>query len=137
MATDMGYPEERGFGWITFAGIMLMISGGLSFIQGLWALDHKHNASAVQQATQISYSNLETWGWIVLIWGIIVFIAGIAIFARAQWARWVGIIMASISLLLSFFWVFAFPIAAFTVMFIDVLVLYALFAYGGRESETV
>ena len=72
-----------------------------------------------------------------MIWGVIVFFAGIAVFVRSQWARWVGIIAASISLLLSFFWVFAFPIAAFSVMFIDVLVLYGLFAYGGRESETV
>ena len=33
--------EERGLGWITFAGIMMMISGSVTFIQGLWALDHK------------------------------------------------------------------------------------------------
>ena len=36
-----------------------------------------------------------------------------------------------------FFWVFAYPIAAFTIMFIDILVLYALFAYGGRDSDWV
>jgi hypothetical protein len=134
MASDMGYPEERGSGWIAFAGIMLMLSGSVSFLQGLWALDHKSDAAAKVSATQLSYGNLETWGWIVLIWGIIVFLAGIAIFVRSQFARWVGIIAASISLLLSFLWVFAFPIAAFTVMFIDFMVLYALFAYGGRES---
>ena len=43
---------------------------------------------------------------------------------KRQWARWVGIITASLSLLLMFFWVFAYPIAAFTIMFIDMLVLY-------------
>ena len=131
---DLGYSEERGSGWIAFAGIMMMLSGSVSFLQGLWALDHKSDAAAKGAATQLSYGNLETWGWIVLIWGIIVFLAGIAIFMRAQWARWVGIIAVSISLLLSFLWVFVFPIAAFTVMFIDFMVLYALFAYGGRES---
>ncbi len=69
--------------------------------------------------------------------GGIVFCTGIAIFAKRQWARWVGIITASLSLLLMFFWVFAYPIAAFTIMFIDMLVLYALFAYGGRDSDWV
>ncbi len=137
MASDMDYPAERGFGWIAFAGIMLMISGSISFIQGLWAIDHGNNAQALQNATQLSYSDLETWGWIVLIWGSLVFFAGIGVFMGARWARWVGIIMASISLLLSFFWVFAFPIAAFTVMFVDLLVLYALFAYGGRDTADV
>ena len=144
MVTDSGYSQDsgyydepRGMGWTAFAGIMIMLSGSITFIQGLWALDHKNNASAKVAGTQLSYGNLETWGWIALIGGIVVFCAGIAIFARMQWARWVGIIVASISLLLSFFWVFAFPIAAFTVMFIDVLVLYALFAYGGRDSTVV
>ena len=135
---DMGsYDEPRGLGWSAFAGIMIMLSGSISFIQGLWALDHKNDAAAKVAGTQLSYGNLETWGWIVLIWGIVVFCAGIAIFVRMQWARWVGVIAASISLLLSFFWVFAFPIAAFSVMFIDLLVLYALFAYGGRDSTVV
>ena len=129
--------EERGLGWITFVGVMMMISGSVTFIQGLWALDHKHDASAKASASLLSYGNLETWGWIALIWGGVLFCAGIAIFAKMQWARWVGIITASLSLLLMFFWVFAYPIAAFTIMFIDMLVLYALFAYGGRDSDWV
>ena len=142
MASDMSYSdttysEDRGWGWTAFAGIMIMLSGSISFLQGLWALDHKSDAAAKGAASQLSYGNLETWGWIVLIWGIIVFFAGIAIFMRAQWARWVGVIAVSISLLLSFLWVFAFPIAAFTVMFIDMMVLYALFAYGGRDATAV
>ena len=86
---DMGsYDEPRGLGWSVFAGIMIMLSGSISFIQGLWALDHKNDAAAKVAGTQLSYGNLETWGWIVLIWGIVVFCAGIAIFVRMQWARW-------------------------------------------------
>ena len=88
MVTDSGYSQDsgyydepRGMGWTAFAGIMIMLSGSISFVQGLWALDHKNNASAKAAATQLSYGNLDTWGWIVLIWGIVVFCAGIAIFA--------------------------------------------------------
>jgi hypothetical protein len=127
--------DEKGSGWIAFAGIMLMISGSVTFIQGLWALEHKNSADAKAAAQLMSYANLETWGWIALIWGTLVFFAGIAVFLRAQWARWVGVTAASISLVLMFFWVVAFPIAALTIMLLDAMVLYALIAYGGRQSS--
>ena len=139
MASDMSYSDttysdDRGFGWTAFAGIMIMLSGSISFLQGLWALDHKSDAAAKGAANQLSYANLETWGWIMLGWGVIAFFAGFAVFARKEWGRWVGIAAATISLLLMFFWVFAFPIAAFTIMFIDILVIYALFAHGGSDA---
>ena len=38
--------EERGSGWIAFAGIMLIIVGVLDIVNGLWALDHKDSAGA-------------------------------------------------------------------------------------------
>ena len=68
--------EERGSGWIAFAGIMLIIAGALSIVNGLWALDHKDSAGPI--ASQLLYENkLETWGWIMLIWGILVLAGGL------------------------------------------------------------
>ena len=134
MATATDRAAERRFLWIGFAGFMVMLSGAVTIVQGLWALDHKDSAATKAAATQLSYANLETWGWIMLGWGVIAFIAGFAVFARKEWGRWVGIVAATISLLLMFFWVFAFPIAAFTIMFIDILVIYALFAHGGSDA---
>ena len=134
MATSMDPAAERRFLWIGFAGFMVMLSGAVTIVQGLWALDHKDSAATKAAATQLSYANLETWGWIMLGWGVIAFFAGFAVFARKEWGRWVGIAAATISLLLMFFWVFAFPIAAFTIMFIDILVIYALFAHGGSDA---
>jgi len=125
---------ERRFLWIAFAGFMVMLSGAVTVIQGLWALDHKDNGATKAVATQLSYANLETWGVIMLVWGVIAVFAGIAVFSRKEWGRWIGIAAATISLLLMFFWVFAFPIAAFSVMFIDILVIYALFAHGGSDA---
>ena len=134
MVTATDPAAERRFLWIGFAGFMVMLSGAVTIVQGLWALDHKDSAATKAAATQLSYANLETWGWIMLGWGVLAFIAGFAVFARKEWGRWVGIAAATISLLLMFFWVFAFPIAAFTIMFIDILVIYALFAHGGSDA---
>ena len=134
MATATDQAAERRFLWIGFAGFMVMLSGAVTVVQGLWALDHKDSAATEAAAARLSYANLETWGWIMLGWGVIAMIAGFAVFARKEWGRWVGIAAATISLLLMFFWVFAFPIAAFTIMFIDILVIYALFAYGKSDA---
>jgi hypothetical protein len=125
--------EER-FIWVGFAGFMVMLSGAVTIVQGLWAIDHKNSAAATSAAVQLSYANLETWGWIMLFWGVVAFLAGIAVFAQKEWGRLIGIAASAISLVLAFFWVFAFPVAAFAVIFIDVLVLYALFTQVGGDA---
>jgi hypothetical protein len=135
MVTTDPAAERRAL-LIGFAGFMVMLSGAVTIVQGLWAIDHKNNAATNATASQLSYANLEAWGWIMLTWGCIAFLTSFAIFAGKQWSRWVGIIVVSISALLMFFWVFAFPLAAFGVIFIDILVIYALFAAGGRGAAS-
>src|SRR5262245_60441533 len=128
--------EERGSGWIGFAGIMLIIVGALDIVNGLWALDHKN--SAASQASQFLYENkVETWGWMFLIWGIMRVLAGLLVFSRNQFGRWIGIIAAAISMIVNMTWIFAYPISSLVVVFLAGMVLYALVVYGGREDVTV
>lgn len=134
MATTTDRAAEHRFIWTGFAGFMVMLSGAVTIVQGLWALDHEDSATARAVSTQLSYANLETWGWIMLIWGVVAFFAGFAVFAQKEWGRWIGIAASAVSILLAFFWVFAFPIAAFTIIFIDVLVIYALFTQVGGDA---
>jgi hypothetical protein len=121
--------EEQGSGWIGFAGIMLIIVGALNIVDGLWALDHKTNVPAL-----LYEDKLETWGWILLIWGIVVVLAGFLVFSRNQFGRWIGVIAATIAMILNMTWVFAFPIAALIEVFLAAMVLYALIVYGGRDT---
>jgi hypothetical protein len=134
MATATNPDAEATFIWIGFAGFMVMLSGAVTIVQGLWALDHKDSGATRTVAAQLSYANLETWGWIMLVWGVVAFFAGIAVFARQEWGRWVGIVASTISILLMFFWVSAFPIAALAVIVIDLLVIYALFAHARADA---
>lgn len=134
MSTAMDPAAERRFIWIGFAGFMVMLSGAVTVIQGLWALDHADSNATKFVASLLSYANLETWGWIMLTWGVIAFFAGFAVFARREWGRWVGIATATVSILLMFFWISAFPIAALAVIVIDMLVIYALFAHGASDA---
>ena len=87
--------------------------------------------------SQLLYENkLETWGWIMLIWGILVLISGFLVFGGSQFGRWIGILAASIAMVVNMTWIFAFPIAALVEVLLAALVLYALVVYGGRDRAT-
>jgi hypothetical protein len=141
MATDMSSPTRgtgTGTGWLSFAGIMLIVAGGTRIIDGLWALKRDNDLEEAPQLQELLLfdDNLAAWGWFYLIVGVVLIIAGFAVFGRAQWARWVGIIFATISIFLHFAWMYAFPVQALIGVVIDSLVLYALLAYGERDYET-
>ena len=125
-------PRERtGSGWLTYAGVMLIIVGFLDVINGLWALDR----ADTRVNTLLYADKLGGWGWFYLILGIILILAGIGVFYASQWARWTGIILASISIVANALWVFIFPVESLILIFLATLVVYALVVYG--EPDTV
>jgi hypothetical protein len=132
--------HRKGGGWIAFAGVLLMLSGVNTFINGLWALNANDRiTSSFKDTLLFSDTNLDTWGWIYVVIGAIVVVAGLCVFWRIQWARWVGVIAASVSMVMAFFWLFNpnFWVPALVTILIDALVLHGLLAYGGREEVTV
>jgi hypothetical protein len=138
MATDMttDTTTNRWSGWVLFAGVMLMVAGGTRIIDGLWALKRDNdleNAPALEELLVLD-DNLAAWGWFYVILGVLLIIAGFAVFSGAQWARWFGIVFASIAIFTHFAWMYAFPVQALVGVVIDSLVLYALVAYGGRDE---
>ncbi len=78
--------------------------------------------------------NLAAWGWFYIILGVLLVIAGFAVFSGSQWGRWFGIVFVSIAIFTHFSWMYAFPVQALVAVVIDVFVLYALLAYGGRDE---
>ncbi len=123
---------KRGTGWIAFAGTMLVIGGGIMFINGLWAL-RATNAVAATFRGQLLFSdhNLDTWGWIYIILGVLVLVAGVCVYMRMEWARMVGIAAAVIQVFFTFFWIFTpYWAAAIATILVDVLIIYALTSYG-------
>ena len=135
MATETRTTEQWS-GWVIFAGIMLIIAGVTRAIDGLWALKRDNDLEGAPQLQELLLfdDNLAAWGWIYLILGILLIIAGFAVFGRAPWARWVGIVFASVSIFTHFAWMYAYPVQALIGVVIDSLVLYGLAAYGGRDE---
>jgi hypothetical protein len=125
------YDRRTGWtGWITFAGVMLLIGGSLNLFYGIVAAVNDEwvvftNRSAV-------YLDVSEWGWVHIILGAVVFLSGIGVFSGNILARIVGVAVASISLLVNFFFIPVYPLWALIVITIDVLIIWALTAHGSE-----
>ncbi|HEY2195690.1 MAG TPA: hypothetical protein VGH76_25770, partial [Actinomycetospora sp.] len=80
-------------GWISFAGIMMILLGSFQVIEGLVALLHSSYfvVPATGLVVNVSYN---AWGWFHLILGVLIFAAGFGVMAGRLWARIVGIALA-------------------------------------------
>ncbi len=124
---------SRGDGWVLFAGIMIMIVGFLNFIFGIAAIDG--SSFFTDEGRYVVFTDLNAWGWFFLIIGVLQLIAAFSIWNRHAYGRWFGILTASVNAIVILFTVNAFPFAAFMIFIIDLLVIYGLVAYGGRDRS--
>jgi hypothetical protein len=58
----------EGAGWLSFAGIMLVMVGFFNVIDGISAIG---NSDYV--VNKLLFANLDAWGWFFLIWGVLRF----------------------------------------------------------------
>lgn len=123
------YADERGDGWVVFAGIMLMIGGVMNFIGGIAAID---DANFFVANAQFVISDLNTWGWVILLTGAVQVLTAIGIWARNQLSRWLGVGFASLNALAQLLMIAAFPLWSLALFTLDLLIVYGLVVYGGR-----
>ena len=120
-----------GTGWLVFAGIMVVIAGVLNVIWGIAAID---TANFFVEDTQFIFEDLETWGWITLVIGVIQLIAAFSIWSGGEFGRWIGVFGASLSAMGALLSIPAYPFWALAIFGLDLLIIYGLVVYGGREA---
>ena len=124
-------------GWIGFAGIVMLIMGGIDFFQGLIALfDDEY---FVVTSSGFLVVDLTGWGWIMLIWGVLLFLAGLGLIAGQGWARWFTIVVVSLNFFaqLGFLGNSNYPLWALTALALNVVVLYALTARWNESQADI
>jgi hypothetical protein len=130
--------ENDGYGWKIFAGILVILVGVFNVIDGLRAIT---NASQVQSHfpngnVQLPLTNnLKAWGWLVLIIGAIMILAGFLIFSGNMFGRIVGVAVASVNAIVQLSYLDHNTFWSFTMILVDILVIYGLVAHGGRLDE--
>ena len=120
-------------GWIGFAGMVMLILGGIDFFQGLIALIE--DEYFVVTTSGFLVVDLTTWGWIMMLWGVLLVLAGLGLLAGQGWARWFAIVLVAANFFaqLGFLGNSQYPLWALTALTLNVIVLYALAA---RWSES-
>jgi hypothetical protein len=127
-----GDDEPRGYSWVVFAGIMIMIAGTLNLIYGIAAISNSH--FYISEAHYV-ISELNTWGWVLTVIGVIQFCVALGIWMQAAWARWTGVAIASLNAIVQLIFIAGYPFLSLSIFALDLLVIYGLVTYGGR-SET-
>ena len=135
MAADPStYHVDPGRGWIVFAGGMLALVGVLNILYGIAGIG---NSKVFVRDAEYVLGNLKTWGWILLIAGIVQLVAAFGVWAATEWGRWTGVLAAAVNMLVQFFALPAFPGRAILIFFVDVIVIYGLLTYGGRDRHSL
>jgi hypothetical protein len=128
-----GYDQRTGWtGWVAFAGVMMVIGGALNLLYGIIAA--VNDEWAVWTNRTVVYLDVSEWGWVHIILGLVVLLSGIGVFSGNILARTVGVIVASISLVVNFLYIPVYPFWSLVVITIDALVIWALTAHG-REMR--
>ena len=124
--------DDRGYGWVLFAGMLLLLVGTINVIEGIAAIG---NANFFAHNTHYVFANLNTWGWIVLILGVCQFLVGCGVFFKNQFSRWAGVVVLAANTIAQLLMMPAYPFWSLTLITMDILAIYGLIAYGKRISS--
>jgi hypothetical protein len=130
---DPDADHERGYGWVMFAGTLLMILGALNTIEGLAAINHAHFFTA--NAKYIA-GDLNTWGWVVICIGALELVVGYGVFVKNQFSRWTGVVVLAVNSIVQLMMIPAYPFWSLSIFTLDILALYGLVTYGGRIARS-
>jgi hypothetical protein len=120
--------------WWTFAGIMVIVGGFLNLFDGLVAITQTRYIERRIGGELPITNDVKTWGWVALIVGVIMLLAGFGILSGANWARVIGIVVASVNLIIQFAYLDHNPFWSFTMIVIDILIIYGLAGHRADEE---
>jgi hypothetical protein len=133
-ARERPVDDDYGYGWVVFAGVLLLMVGALNTIYGIAAID---DSQFYVNDAEFVFAGLNTWGWILLCLGVAQVLVGLGVFARNQFARWTGVFILSISAIVQMLAIAAYPFLSLAILAMTLLAVYGLAAYGGRITRSV
>ena len=120
-------------GWTIYAAVWMWILGFFHALAGFAGI--LEDEILLVTPNYLLALDLTTWGWIHLILGIAVLIAGFSVFNGAVWARTVGVLIATVSILANFAWLPIYPLWGLLMITASAFVIWALTAHGRDLAE--
>ena len=131
--------QDAWTGWISFAGIVIIIVGAMDVLQGLVAVIKDDYVVATPKG--IAILDVTAWGWATVIWGAILIIAALGLLGGASWARWLAIIGVAVNAIQQIAFMAnypqAYPLWDLVIIALNIVVLYALTARWQGFRDTV
>jgi hypothetical protein len=128
-AEDYSYEESSGYGWVVFAGTMLLMLAALNGIDGIAAVSNSKFFTA--HATYI-LSDLNTYGWVLICIAVVQGLTGLGVLAQIKGVRWVGVAIAGVNAIVQLMFIPAYPFWSLALFTLDILVIYGLIVHGAR-----
>jgi hypothetical protein len=114
-------------GWIGFAGVFMIVVGGINFCEGLIAVIRGGYFFHATPDNIIIFDS-TAWGVIMMLWGALLAFAGRALLSGASWGRWLAIVAAALNFVvqLSFAGSSDYPLWSLAGLALSAIVIYAL-----------
>jgi hypothetical protein len=128
---EYSYDDTSGDGWVMFAASMLGLLAVLNFIDGLAAVS---NSKFFVANAQFVISNLNTYGWVLIILSVFQAALAVGIGMRVKGLRWIGVLVAGVNAIIQLTFIPAYPFWSLALFTLDILVIYGLVAYGSKSS---
>jgi len=119
MSTDTTATQH---GWASFTVLFLFIVGVMNVLWGIAALSAEQNFSE----RGLVFSNLDTWGWIVLAIGLFEMLGAALVHNRHPLGVVIALTVASFGLLAHFVAIGAYPLWSVLMMVMNALILWAV-----------
>lgn len=128
--TTAEYEKGRGPSMLIFASVLLGVLGLFNLLDGIAAIAQ---SSFFVANTRYVIGDLRAWGVAVTVLGGLQVLAAFGVMAGNQIARWFGVAVLGINAVAQMFFIPSYPLWSLMIIAIDVVGLYALCAFGGRD----
>jgi hypothetical protein len=121
----------RWIGWILFVGIVLIVSGLISLIQGLVALfdDDFYLVTAAALPIDVDFT---VWGWVLAAFGAMLILTGYFVMFGYAWARLLALVLTAVHAFVNLTFLAAYPIWSILAISLDLIAIYAVAVHGAE-----
>ncbi len=127
------YYEEKapaGSGMLLFSVVVMALAGIWAMIEGIAAIA---DSRIYTDNAVFIFSDLNTWGWIVLGLGALLLLSAGWVGTGSQFARWFGMIAAGFYALGQLLFIQAYPLWSMAMFAAAIVVIYTLAVYAGPK----